>query len=146
MRDVGRLLGVSPTAVHNFVTGSTPQEDTLKRIEAWAEREGVTVRGGTDTEDVDTAVLNLPDPSFLHAPGRAFFSETILEWIRRGWTSENIEAAAAHLLGYFTRASTLQSSGVSQPELSPEMELSVLEQSKEEIEHVYRKRGGGSKR
>lgn len=108
--------------------------------------ESPTVGGGGDTEEMDTALLNLPDTSFLKPRARAFFNETILEYIRRKWTSENIEAAAALLLGYFTRASTLQSSGVSQPELSEEMQLSVLEQSKAEIDYAFKGRGPGSRR
>lgn len=37
LRRTSRAIGVSHTAVSNFVTGSTPQEDVLAKYEAWAE-------------------------------------------------------------------------------------------------------------
>lgn len=37
VRGAAKRIGISSSAVHNFVTGTTPQEDTLTRLERWAE-------------------------------------------------------------------------------------------------------------
>jgi transcriptional regulator with XRE-family HTH domain len=90
--------------------------------------------------------LMLPDVSFLSPAAQAYFDETIGNWMRRGWTFETVERAAELLLGYFNRTSTLLSSGTSVPDLSEEMQIHVLRESRGEIEHAAAALARGQRR
>lgn len=149
--DLAEAIGYAKGTIAKWETDAqTPGVESVNKLALfygvetsaiWGEKEGV--RGGGEIDYMDTTELNLPDTSFLFPKAQALFDQAIGSYLRRGWTFETVEDAAVILLGYFKRTSTLQSSGYELPELSEDLQVKILEESMEEIEYVFRKRGGG---